>query len=136
MSGDLFELKMEVRDYECDLQGIVNNAVYQHYLEHARHRFIRRYGLDFARWHREGLDAVATRIEMDFRRSLQPGDAFVVQVAVRREGRLRVVFEQHILREPDRVPVLDAQVFVVFLRNGRPVPPDDFFRVLEQGGDR
>ena len=35
----VFELKMSVRDYECDLQGIVNNAVYQNYLEHARHQF-------------------------------------------------------------------------------------------------
>ena len=25
----IYELKMKVRDYECDLQGIVNNANYQ-----------------------------------------------------------------------------------------------------------
>ena len=35
----IFELEMEVRDYECDLQGIVNNANYQHYTEHTRHAF-------------------------------------------------------------------------------------------------
>ncbi|NLI24182.1 MAG: acyl-CoA thioesterase, partial [Bacteroidales bacterium] len=33
--GYYFELEMEVRDYECDIQGIVNNAVYMNYLEHA-----------------------------------------------------------------------------------------------------
>jgi acyl-ACP thioesterase len=32
-----FRLEFSVRDYECDLQGVVNNAVYQHYLEYARH---------------------------------------------------------------------------------------------------
>jgi acyl-CoA thioester hydrolase len=26
-----FRLLFRVRDYECDLQGIVNNAHYQHY---------------------------------------------------------------------------------------------------------
>ena len=36
----IFELKMKVRDYECDGQGIVNNANYQHYTEHTRHEFI------------------------------------------------------------------------------------------------
>ena len=37
----IFETRMEVRDYECDIQGIVNNANYLHYTEHTRHRFLR-----------------------------------------------------------------------------------------------
>ena len=35
-----FELSLAVRDYECDLQGVVNNATYQNYLEHARHKYL------------------------------------------------------------------------------------------------
>ena len=27
----IYELEMKVRDYECDLQGIVNKEKYQHY---------------------------------------------------------------------------------------------------------
>ena len=34
-----FEIEMQVRDYECDIQGIVNNAVYQNYLEHTGMNF-------------------------------------------------------------------------------------------------
>ena len=40
MEKYIYELTMKVRDYECDLQGIVNNANYQHYLEHTRHEFL------------------------------------------------------------------------------------------------
>ena len=43
-----FELRMKVRDYECDLQGIVNNANYQHYIEHTRHEFLLSRGISFA----------------------------------------------------------------------------------------
>ena len=32
----LFSIDLKVRDYECDLQGVVNNANYQHYMEHTR----------------------------------------------------------------------------------------------------
>ncbi len=35
-----FCLDFKVRDYECDMEGIVNNATYMNYLEHARHEFL------------------------------------------------------------------------------------------------
>ena len=38
----IFETTMEVRDYECDIQGIVNNANYLHYIEHTRHLFLQK----------------------------------------------------------------------------------------------
>jgi acyl-CoA thioester hydrolase len=39
MENEHFKLEFEVRDYEYDLSGVVNNAVYQNYLEHARHMY-------------------------------------------------------------------------------------------------
>lgn len=54
----IFELNMKVRDYECDLQGIVNNANYQHYIEHTRHEFLLSKGISFADLHARGIDAV------------------------------------------------------------------------------
>lgn len=58
MEKYIYELKMKVRDYECDLQGIVNNANYQHYLEHTRHEFLTSVGISFAKLHEEGVDPV------------------------------------------------------------------------------
>ena len=54
-----FSLNLTVRDYECDLQGIVNNAVYLNYLEHTRHQFLLGHNIDFAKLHREGIDPVS-----------------------------------------------------------------------------
>ena len=38
MAKYIYETEMEVRDYECDIEGIVNNANYLHYFEHTRLR--------------------------------------------------------------------------------------------------
>ena len=53
---------MEVRDYECDIQGIVNNANYLHYTEHTRHLFLLSLGVSFAQLHEKGVDAVVARM--------------------------------------------------------------------------
>ena len=44
----VFETRLDVRDYECDIQGIVNNANYLHYTEHTRHRFLKSLGVSFS----------------------------------------------------------------------------------------
>ena len=55
----IFELEMQVRDYECDMEGIVNNAIYQHYLEHTRHEFLASSGISFIEMHERGVDPVS-----------------------------------------------------------------------------
>jgi acyl-CoA thioester hydrolase len=126
----VFETEMVVRDYECDIQGIVNNAVYQHYLEHARHLFLHQIGLGFTQMHDDGIDAVATRIEIDYKLPLRPRDEFIVKVGLRKQGRLRIVFEQEIIRKSDGKRALAAQVTAVLTRNGRPIAPDCFDEAL------
>ena len=120
-----YELDFTVRDYECDLQGIVNNAVYLNYLEHTRHTFLCSKNIDFARLHLEGIDLVISRIEIDYRLSLTSGDLFFVGLNILREGRLRLVFEQDIFKLPENKLAAHAKVIGVGLKRGRPVRLED-----------
>jgi acyl-CoA thioester hydrolase len=128
----LFDLEFLVRDYECDLLGVVNNAVYQHYLEHARHEFMHAAGIDFAKLHDEGIDPIVVRVELDYKFPLRSRDKFVVRTAVQREGRLRFAFYQDVFRLPDEQLILNGKVTAVCLQNGRPVVPDKVAGVLEK----
>ena len=135
MEGFPYSLELEVRDYECDLQGIVNNAIYQHYLEHARHVFLKARGLDFAELSRNGVNLVVVRIELDYLHSLRPGDRFEVAVRVERVSRLRFGFRQEIRRVPDGRPILRAWVIGTALdARGRPHLPEEVERLLGAAG--
>ena len=118
MENYIDELTMKVRDYECDLQGIVNNANYQHYLEHARHEFLLGTGTSFAALHEQGIDAVVARISMAFKTPLKSGDEFVCRLALKKEG-IRYIFIQDIFRKADNKVVLKGVVEAVSLVNGR-----------------
>lgn len=113
-----FELRMKVRDYECDLQGIVNNANYQHYTEHTRHEFLLTEGVSFAALHEKGIDAVVARITMAFKTPLRSGDEFISRLALKKEG-IKYVFIQDIFRADNERPVLRSTVETVCLINGR-----------------
>mgnify|MGYP000335997288 CR=1 FL=1 len=119
----IFDLALSVRDYELDLQGIVNNAVYLNYLEHARHEFIKSKGLDFNRLHHEGYDAVVVRSEIDYKKSLKSGDEFVVRTGVERDSRLKIVFNQQIVRPADDSIILEARIFAACIHQNKPVEP-------------
>ena len=114
----IFELPMIVRDYECDLQGIVNNANYQHYMEHTRHQFLLTKGVSFIELHQRGIDAVVARLTIDFKTPLRSDDAFTSCLILKKEG-IRYVFFQDIYRKSDGQCVIRGRVDVVCLVNGR-----------------
>jgi acyl-CoA thioester hydrolase len=116
-----YELEFSVRDYECDLQGIVNNAVYQNFYEHARHQYLLGKKIDFAQLHKEGIDLIVSRVEIDYKYSLRSGDLFRVTVTTHREGHLRLIFEQDIFKLPENKLVSHAKVTGVGLNHGRPM---------------
>ena len=103
-------LDFEVRDYECDMQGIVNNSVYQNYIEHARHKFLLDKGIDFAKLTKDGIHLVVIRVEMDFKRSLISGDQFVVVTTASRQSRFKFDFLQEVRRRSDDQLLLKAKV--------------------------
>ncbi|MCQ2212935.1 MAG: acyl-CoA thioesterase [Bacteroidaceae bacterium] len=114
----IFELKDKVRDYECDLQGIVNNANYQHFLEHCRHEFLLSHGISFAELHDKGTDAVVARLTMQFKLPLRSGDEYISKLWVKKDG-LKYVFMQDIFRASDMKLSIRAQVESVCLVNGK-----------------
>jgi acyl-CoA thioester hydrolase len=120
-----YELDFVVRDYECDLQGIVNNAVYLNYFEHTRHTFLISKNIDFAALHSEGIDLVVSRIEIDYKLSLKSGDHFVVRLNIVREGQLKLIFNQDIFLLPENKLVAHAKVIGVGLKHGRPIRLED-----------
>ena len=53
MKTYVYQHEDKVRDYECDLQGVVNNANYLHYMEHTRHEFLLSLGWTTENFHEE-----------------------------------------------------------------------------------
>ena len=113
-----YSMLMRVRDYEVDSQGIVNNAVYLHYLEHTRHEFCREAGTSFRSMQAEGIDPVLRRVDIEYLTPLRLGEEMESRLALRRQG-ARFMFRQEIFRMPDGAPVVRADVTVVSLRDGR-----------------
>lgn len=129
--SNVFTTRMAVRDYECDMQGVVNNAVYQHYLEHARHEFLKSRGLDFARLTEQGIIVVVIRAELDYRRSLRSGDVFTVRVSTEHESRLRLTFVQQIVHVQTGAVVLDARIVTTAVNAaGKPYFPYELQALL------
>ena len=112
-----FELEMKVRDYECDIQGIVNNSNYQCYMEHTRHEFLLSEGVSFADLHNQGIDAVVARVDIQFKASLRPGDVFISKLSMTKEG-LRLVFLQRIYRKEDMKLCTKGRVETVIVKDG------------------
>ena len=113
-----FEMSWKVRDYECDLQGIVNNAVYMHYLEYTRNEFLNTTGKNLADLHAMGIDIVLARITMALKTPLRPGDEVLSKMKIHKE-KIKYVFEQDLYRKSDNKIACKATVELVSLINGK-----------------
>ncbi len=130
----MFILTMRVRDYECDIQGVVNNSVYQNYLEHARHEFLLANNVNFADITAQGINLVVMRAELDYKTSLRPQDDFYITVECVRESRLKFAFIQHIYRSSDDKLVLQAKITGTGVNaKGRPEIPAELDRLMLDG---
>ena len=125
----LFETILQVRDYECDIEGIVNNANYLHYTEHTRHLFLKSLGASFAELHRNGVDAVVARMNLQYKTPLRCDDEFRSCLNLEKEG-VRYIFHQDIYRLSDNQLAFRAKVELVCLIDGKlaaATPYDDIF---------
>lgn len=129
-----FKLDFQVRDYECDMQGIVNNSVYQNYLEHTRHQYFKTLGIDFAEATRRKIHLVVVRAELDYRHPLQSGDSFWVGLNLERVSPLRFAFLQDLYRYPDNRLILNARIVGTAMNEkGRPELPSEIEKALDRG---
>ena len=129
MSKYIFEAHMEVRDYECDIEGIVNNANYLHYLEHTRHRLLTKTGVSFRDMHEKGIDAVVARVELRYKAPLRCDDIMISKLWVERKGPC-FAFHQDIYRESDNRLCLRAVTDLVVLINGKVGYSPEYDRAL------
>lgn len=116
---------MSVRDYECDIEGIVNNANYLHYCEHTRHLFLKKCGLSFAEMHAKGVDAVVARMQLQYKAPLRPDDEFVSKMRLTKEG-IKYVFHHDLFRAADNQICFRGKVELVCIVDGRLADSPDY----------
>ncbi len=130
--SEFSELVLSVRDYECDLQGVVNNAVYQNYLEHARHEYLKSHHIDFAALAKSGINLVVIRAELDYKGSLTSGDSFIVRTRFVRKSRLKFLFIQEIYRQGEEKILLSAAITGTAVNDrGKPFIPKELDHLLK-----
>ncbi|HJO96074.1 MAG TPA: thioesterase family protein [Victivallales bacterium] len=122
----------EVRDNETDLQGIVNNSNYFIYMAHTRHKHIKNLGLDFADLHNKGYNLVVSEANIKYKSPLTAGDKYLVTCKLKPAGKIRLIFEQEVIRKSDNRKCALGTITATCLSTatGRPKFPDEIIELL------
>lgn len=107
------------------MNGHVNNANYLHYLEYARHEYLKTAGFDYAGAVRSGFGLYVTRIAIDYKRSARLDDVLSVETRPVKRGAVSGTMDQTISRGNE--VVAQARVSWAFVdATGRPcrIPPE------------
>jgi len=131
MENNNYRLDFQVRDYELDMEGIVNNSVYQNYLEHARHEYLKKQGISFSELAKSGINPIIIKAELEYKYPLRSGDKFWVSVNLDRESKLKFAFYQEVRLYPDDKLVVKAKLTGTVMNDkGRPFLPDEIIKAF------
>ena len=89
---------LRVRTYECDGYGHVNNANYLHYLEYARHEFLRDAGFDYLAMIKAGYGVYVAKIIIDYKKPAVLDDELLIKSWPIKKGAVSGVLAQEIWR--------------------------------------
>jgi acyl-CoA thioester hydrolase len=107
----------------------VNNAVYLNYLEYGRMAVLEKNGFSLAKLKQMGAIIVVRRIEIDYKAPAREGDRLVVRTYLKDHNKMKGIFSQEILKEPDLTLLAKADVTWVFTDlQGKLIPVPQFFR--------
>lgn len=129
---DVFLWESEVRAYELDSQGIVNNAHYFHYFDHVRVKHLHAKGVDWMQWHQHGFDLVLIHSDITFKAPLRAHEAYYVSSQIQKSGKLRMMFEQAIYKTGSNLLIATAMNTVVCVNHQtqRPCIPEKLEALL------
>ncbi|XP_047314219.1 acyl-acyl carrier protein thioesterase ATL3, chloroplastic-like isoform X2 [Impatiens glandulifera] len=123
------EIELQVRDYELNQFGVVNNSVYSSYCQH---------GINPNDVANRGEALALSEVTLKFLNPLRSGDRFVMKMRISNSSATRLYIEQSIFKLLDNEPILEAKVVVVLLnKNYRPIrlPADlmsKFVKIIQQ----
>ncbi|MDR2479432.1 MAG: acyl-CoA thioesterase [Treponema sp.] len=113
------ECTLQVRTYECDSYGHVNNANYLNYLEYARYELLKDIGFDYPKAIEAGYGVYVARIEIDYKRPAVADDRLLIKTWPVKKGAVSGVLAQEIWR--DASLLVEAKVTWAFVdSNGVP----------------
>ncbi|MEN9946202.1 MAG: hypothetical protein RLZZ293_588 [Pseudomonadota bacterium] len=120
----MFKEYFEVRDYELDFQGIVNNANYLSYLEHTRHKYLASVGISIMQMTQEQQMLHLARTELEYKYPLRAKDKFYVTCELSIEG-IRIICKQEIYTLENKLILKSKNTIVCkdLLRNRLYIPP-------------
>ena len=121
----------QVRDYELDSQGIVNNANFLHYFEHARHLALSTdLGINFIAYQKQGIDFVMAEVNIKYVASLYSEDHFRLETIFTIQGRLRIIAEQQIFIDDKLIATAKTTIVCMDRQLGKPVMPIEVFKAM------
>lgn len=107
------ECILQVRTYECDSYGHVNNANYLNYLEFARYELLKDIGFDYPRAIKSGYGVYVARIEIDYKKPALADERLLIKTWPIKKGVVSGIMAQEIRRDQDLL--VEAKVTWAFV---------------------